>query len=171
MLFLKRLLKIRAFTLIELVISVGISLIILSLLGSIFNISVNSLNYSEKKMDSLNKVYLASEYMRDDIESSDYIIKNTNINSLGFCLITNLNSEKRRATFYTFEDNKLFRKSQNSSKSYLDEYKIIGKTGNNVLIEDVKKIKCNLKEELIEVEIMLDEENSVSRVFAIRTRK
>src|SRR5699024_3279413 len=103
MLFLKRSLKIKAFTLIELVVSIGISLLILSLLFSIFNVSVDSLNYSNRKIDSLNKVYLASEYVRDDIESADFIIKNTNRNSLGFCLITNLNSEKRRATFYTFE--------------------------------------------------------------------
>ena len=78
MLFLKRSLKIKAFTLIELVVSIGISLLILSLLFSIFNVSVDSLNYSNRKIDSLNKVYLASEYVRDDIESADFIIKNTN---------------------------------------------------------------------------------------------
>lgn len=171
MLFLKRSLKIKAFTLIELVVSIGISLLILSLLFSIFNVSVDSLNYSNRKIDSLNKVYLASEYVRDDIESADFIIKNTNRNSLGFCLITNLNSEKRRATFYTFENENLFRKSQNSNKDYLNDNKIIGQTGNNILIDDVKEVKCILKEEIIEIEIVLDEDNYVKRIFAIRTKK
>ncbi|MBP2025002.1 hypothetical protein [Peptoniphilus stercorisuis] len=171
MLFLKRSLKIKAFTLIELVVSIGISILILSLLLSIFNISVDSLNYSNNKIDSLNKMYLASEYIRDDIESADFIIKNTNRNSLGFSLITNLNSEKRRATFYTFENKNLFRKSQNSNKDYLKDSKIIGQTGNNILIDEIKEVKCILKEEIIEIEIVLDEDNYVKRIFAIRTKK
>lgn len=162
----------KGFTLIELVISIFISILIFSLLGSIFNISLKSLKSSNKKTENINNTYLAFELIKNEIENADYIIKNKNKNSLGFLIVSEMTKEKNKCTFYTLEDNKVFRNTQNSNKNYIDSEIVQGKFGKNALIENVENIEISLEKGLIKINILLNQKSfnqSFERKFAVRT--
>lgn len=170
-------LKKKGFTLIELVVSIAIASIIFTLLSSLFSVGVKSLKNSNTKVQNINNTYLAMEYIRGEIERADYIVDNGNKSSLGFGIINYLGDNKDvlyKYTYYSFENNNLYRNTQKSNKNYFKLADVRGKFGKNMLVENIQNINCSVYKSYIGLEIQLDKSGfneKYNKIYAIRTFK
>lgn len=110
--------KNKGFTLIELILTLGLSSIVVVPLIAILNLSINSCSLVEERDELILNGNYALEYIKDGIKSGDKIIASDNIRGLvskyptniGFVIMTedDLRDRDRYYTYYTNE-NKLIR--------------------------------------------------------------
>lgn len=166
----------RGFTLIELIIVLGISLIVFSVLGSILNITLKTLNVSKSTDSMFNDAYFSLNYIADEVYSADYIIPNKNKGSLGFAILNAMNNrdEKYRYIYYSLDGMALERKAINLKYRLKNEEVLSGKFGTNILLNNVKNLECLVNDESIDLEMNLLEnglEKNIRKIIAIRTFK
>ncbi len=166
-------LKKGAFTLIELVISISITVLIFTVLLGLFNSTVISFKKSDEKLNSLNNSYLFFEFFRDDLEKGDSVVINKNKNSIGIGIINRYSKNSEypyKYTYYSLEDGNIFRNTQKSKVEYREKEFVNGKFGKNKVIENVENIELLKEDGYINLKMYLDDDNPLERIYAIRSK-
>lgn len=165
---LKKYFRQKGFTLIELVLAIGISMIIFSVLSSIFGLVAKTITISSSGNEFLNSSYFSSNYIYREVASADYIIKNENKNSLGFALVNVFNAKKGkkyRYVYYVFSDSSIKRKAL-VRNSIFEGNLITGKTGTNIIAKNIRSVDSTVNDEIIKLNIE-HELNGISKKYEI----
>ncbi|MGO3751483.1 MAG: PilW family protein [Peptoniphilaceae bacterium] len=169
----KRSYKLKGFTLIELIVSIAISFIILSILtSSLYFISKSAVKINEKDTFQ-EKSYFAINYIYDEVSSADYIIKKDN-KAYKFVIVNcDLDGKKENYNYiyYYLNKDRLNRYAINSEikNKYGD---IKGRWGVNKIADNVKKYNVNFHGNKIEINIKLEKngvEEDYTYIIANRT--
>ncbi len=166
--------KRKAFTLIELVFSLALIFIVISLLLKSMSASLKTSEVIKKKDDLFSQSYFACNYMYNEISSTDYIISNGNKNSLGFTLIKlegkdkNGKNSKYNYTYYSHSGKNIRRHSINTDKKIKNNI-INMKMGVNNLISGVESVDSSYSKNLITIKINFDDNTSKILKIANRT--
>lgn len=170
----KKFYKRKAFTLIELIFSLAIIFVVISLLLKSMSTSLKTSEIIKKKDDLFSQSYFACNYMYNEISSADYIISNGNANSLGFTLIKlegknkDGKNSKYNYTYYSYNGKNLRRHSINTDRKIKNNV-INMKMGVNNLISGVESVDSNYSKDLITIKINFDDKTSKTLKIANRT--
>lgn len=170
----KKFYKRKAFTLIELIFSLAIIFVVISLLLKSMSASLKTSEIIKKKDDLFSQSYFACNYMYNEISSADYIISNGNENSLGFTLIKlegknkDGKNSKYNYTYYSYNGKNLRRHSINTDRKIKNNV-INMKMGVNNLISGVESVDSNYSKDLITIKINFDDKTSKTLRIANRT--
>lgn len=170
----KKFYKRKAFTLIELIFSLAIIFVVISLLLKSMSASLKTSEIIKKKDDLFSQSYFACNYMYNEISSADYIISNGNANSLGFTLIKlegknkDGKNSKYNYTYYSYNGKNLRRHSINTDRKIKNNV-INMKMGVNNLISGVESVDSNYSKDLITIKINFDDKTSKTLKIANRT--
>ncbi|WP_164845548.1 PilW family protein [Anaerosphaera multitolerans] len=171
-LYLKKFYRLRGFTLIELIIVLGISVLIFPLLYSLLGMSLKTLNTSNRNDLIFNDTYFTFNYIADEINSADYIVEDCKRNSLGFAIVNCKNEKGYRYVYYVFDGKRIARKAVNIDRKFDINVDSVGTFGTNTLINNVKNVSCTIKENLIKLNIVVfsgNYEREFEKIIAIRT--
>lgn len=157
----------RGFTLIELVVTIAIGAIILSLTSNLLLAGVKSLNVVEDKIESENSVIYALDYIEGEVNSADSI----GVLGNGSFFIIKKDGNSFIYITYDNKDNSIVRKAFTTYDKVLNltESAFTNRGGSNVISKDITGYVDNidLKGRILSIKINSDKE-SRSRDIALR---
>ncbi|MBU5669187.1 prepilin-type N-terminal cleavage/methylation domain-containing protein [Peptoniphilus sp. MSJ-1] len=146
----------KGYSLIELVMAMGLILIIAMVVTSILNISSKSLRKTYLNQNTSSEISYAIEYIKDEIASSDY---NYSIDDKVYFVKENGN--KFEYISYEFYQNAVYRNLSEATVLKKNNFKSY--RGRNVLIDTVKNFY--IKDTGSNFELYLEKDNNKSKIF------
>lgn len=173
----KKFLRIKGFTLIELIIGIGISTILVTMLFSVFKISLSTTAKLSKLDEFENRYQFASQLIRDEVASADFIYKDDEYDSLGFILLivdeerkdTNTENFKYRYIKYKKDEKNLYRVALNTNTK-IQKWNYGGTK--NLIAKNLKSINHLVSKEKIVLNFEFELDNSIRKkelILANRT--
>lgn len=163
----------KGFTLIELIVSIAISSIILMVLFSAFNNSVNTYKVLSKYTKGYNDCEFALNYIADEIGAASFIVQSVNNDEIliGIDWGENVKPNNRfQHISYKRKFDSIYRYSFLSSKKYnlgISKYKNIG---TNRLADNIKSFAINLENGVVTIEIISSSGLTYKKNVAVRCR-
>ncbi len=158
----------RGYSLIELIVAMGISMVVLLLLSNLLNVSTRSLSKSGE-LNSLELSYFYGiNFIRTEVEGANEIIPIENSDYFGFAIL-NIDGTNRKLPYqyiaYRFKNNSIQRVSYRS-KEKSDTFNFLN-GGVNVVMDNVEKVDSSFKDGTIHLEIQLKRGNSSENYTSI----
>lgn len=153
----------RGYSLIELILAVSLSIIIMSILLSVLNITQKSLNITYKQNLTDTKIISAIEYIKDEIRSCHYYIEK---NGKYYFVVDEGNNYR----YINFVKNGRDIKRKVSNQKTLVKNKEIYFEGNNILLENCDDFNIEITDNLVRISIKFKNQ-SFDETLAMRAKK
>ncbi|MBL7574933.1 prepilin-type N-terminal cleavage/methylation domain-containing protein [Peptoniphilus asaccharolyticus DSM 20463] len=147
----------KGFTLIELVMVVGISLILFSLLGNTVGHFVSATQKNSVDEEIANELYFFENYIRDEIESAQKIVADE---QYGFKIVNRKRVENKGNEYV-----------QDTVYFDLEKNEIRRNRGSNALISRVEKFDIKCTEDYVLINVKMLNGKSKEILVAIRNRE
>ena len=165
--------KKKGFTLIELIVSIAISSIILMVLFSAFNNSLNTYNVLSKYSKGYNECEFALNYIADEVGAASYIVSSVDNDEIliGIDRGENVKSSNRyQHISYRKKFDSIYRYSVTSAKKFnfgISKFKIIG---TNRIADGIQSFEIHIDNGVVTVEIVSTSGLSYKKYIAVRCR-
>lgn len=161
------------FTLIELIVSIAISSVILLVLFSAFNNSVNTYKLLSKYSRGYNDCEFALNYIADEVGAASFIVSSVDNDEIliGIDRGENVKSNSRyQYISYRKKLDSIYRYSLTSGIKYNSGISKFKSIGTNRLVKSIKNFNINLENGVVKVEIVSISGSSYKKNIAVRCR-
>lgn len=169
---LKCILKMRGFSLIELVLALALSSILILALSSMFYIGEKSLSisYKDRKYNEENSFIL--DYIKDEISKAKYYYPSNTDGSITIVVDATNNTRRGKYEYIYYEnwEGNIYRLTMRSNKLYKMKNTLISSDGKNTLGKNIK-LHTSIEKNLLKLEIYKDEKSLMTREVSLRCRE
>lgn len=165
--------KKKGFTLIELIVSIAISSIILMVLFSAFNNSVNTYKVLSKYSKGYNDCEFALNYIADEVGAASYIVSSADNDEIliGIDRGENVKSSNRyQHISYIKKFNSIYRYSTTSSKKINLNISKFSNIGTNKIADSIESFDIYLENGVVTIEIVSTSGLNYKKYIAVRCR-
>ncbi len=177
--------KKRAFTLIELIVTLFIASIIIGIFGMLLDFSFKSLDTAHTANENLDTAIHIVNLISEEINSAqeifsdeDFILYKPYSNSLGFMLRLK-KKDNYTYVYYAYRDGNIYRLAQNTSEEDISKVSFLNynEIGLNIIVENVSSIEgtgYNLETDIITLDLKIT--NNITKeyktqIYAMRNNR
>lgn len=161
------------FTLIELIVSIAISSIILIVLFTAFNNSINTYKVLSKYSKGYNGCEFALNYISDEVGAASYLVSSVDNDEIliGIDRGESVKSNNRyQHISYIKKLDSIYRYSVTSAKKYNFGISKFSNIGTNRIADGIKSFKINLESGVVTLEIVSTSGLKYKKCIAVRCR-